>query len=72
MRMSAEQNADYTWLRRKLLNHLGDGPRRLSTYRMLNSKQFLELCQYYMEGIGIRQFEQFAVMVRQLEKTFEP
>lgn len=72
MKKSEEQDPDCLLMKKKLLYHLGDGPRRLSTYRMFKSRQFVELCEFYWEGIGISRFEQFAAMARRLERTFEP
>lgn len=70
MRLSADQAAGVAQLRRKLLKHMGEGPRRISTYRMFKSREFRELCAFYLEGIGIRRFEQFADYALRLEETF--
>jgi hypothetical protein len=53
-----------------MISQLGDEPRRISTYRMFRSPEFRELCDFYMEGIGIRRFEQFVEFALRLEKTF--
>jgi hypothetical protein len=53
-----------------MISHLGDEPRRISTYRMFRSPEFHELCDFYMEGIGFRRFEQFVEYALRLEKTF--
>jgi hypothetical protein len=38
---------------------------------MFRSREFQELCEFYLEGIGIRRFEQFMEYALQLEQTFE-
>ncbi|WP_438448773.1 hypothetical protein [Gorillibacterium sp. sgz5001074] len=71
MRASAYKTAGQIQLRKRLLRHTSGGPRRLSMYRMFRSREFQELCEFYLEGIGIRRFEQFMEFALQLEKTFE-
>ena len=41
-------------------------------YRMFRSREFRELCEFYLDGIGIKRFDQFMEFALQLEKTFEP
>lgn len=70
MRTSAYKTAGYIQLRKRYLSQLGDEPRKISTYRMFRSPEFRELCEFYVEGIGIRRFEQFVDYATRLEDTF--
>lgn len=69
-RASAKKTAGYIQLRKRYIRQLGVAPRKISTYRMLHSPEFRELCDYYLEGIGIRRFEQFVDYAARLEETF--
>lgn len=70
MRSSVPKTAGHAMLRKRMISHLGNEPRRISTYRMFRSPEFQELCEFYIEGIGIRRFEQFMEYALRLEKTF--
>lgn len=70
MKKSAYKAAGHAHLRKRFLRQLGGEPRSLSTYRMLRSREFQELCDFYLEGIGISRFEQFMEFARRLEETF--
>lgn len=70
MRSCVQKAAGHAMLRKRMISHLGDEPRRISTYRMFRSPEFRELCDFYMEGIGFRRFEQFVEYALRLEKTF--
>ncbi|MNP67622.1 hypothetical protein D3C76_1634760 [compost metagenome] len=70
MRSCVHKAAGHAMLRKRMISQLGNEPRRISTYRMFRSPEFHELCDFYMEGIGIRRFEQFVEYALRLEKTF--
>lgn len=70
MRSSGYKAAGHAQLRRRLLRQLGGEPRRISTYRMFRSREFMELCEFYLDGIGIKRFEQFIEFAKRLEETF--
>lgn len=70
MRSCVQKAAGHAMLRKRMISQLGDEPRRISTYRMFRSPEFQELCDFYMEGIGFRRFEQFVEYALRLEKTF--
>lgn len=71
MRASAYKTAGRIQLQRRLLRQMDPDLRKLATYRMFRSREFEELCEFYLEGIGIRKFEQFQEYALQLERTFE-
>lgn len=70
MPTSPQHAVTRTVLKKLLLQHCANAPRRLSMYRMFRSREFAELCRFYTEGIGIDSFAEFAHYVRQLEETF--
>jgi hypothetical protein len=70
MRSSAYKTAGHAQLRKRFLRQTDGEPRRISTYRMFRSSEFRELCEFYLEGIGIRRFDQFMEFAKQLEETF--